>query len=209
MKKILTALFVSCLSFATMAQTFQGEIIYKNTFKTKNPQVSNEQWESMLGSKQEYFIKGGDYKVVANGTYFQWQMYINKDNKSYSKTSNSPSVFWIDAAVNTDSVLKVEVKKSAAVILGYTCDEITMTCKSGVQKYYYNAKQSVDVTLYTKHKSGNWYYYLSKAKALPLKSIIETDQCTIESVATEVKPMTLSSTMFTLPAGTKLEKSPY
>jgi len=44
---------------------------------------------------------------------------------------------------------------------------------------------------------------------MPLKMVIETDQCIIESTATEVKPSVLSPTLFTLPAGVKLEKSPY
>ena len=209
MKHILALALFACIIVVSFGQAFEGEIIYKNTFKTKNPQVSDAQWTSMLGTKQEYFIKGANYKIVANGTYFQWQMYINKDNKSYSKLSNSASVFWQDAAINTDSVLKVELNKSATVILGYTCDELILTCKSGMQKYYYNSKLAVDPNLYIKHKYGNWYYYLVKSKAMPLKMVIETDQCIIESTATEVKPSVLSPTLFTLPAGVKLEKSPY
>jgi hypothetical protein len=42
-----------------------------------------------------------------------------------------------------------------------------------------------------------------------LKSIIESAQFTMESVATEVKPMKLDTKTFELPTGTKTEKSPY
>lgn len=63
--------------------------------------------------------------------------------------------------------------------------------------------------MYINHKFGNWYDYLSNAKALPLKSSIETAQLSIESRATEVKPMVLDKKDFELPAGIKTEKSPY
>jgi len=47
----------------------------------------------MMGSTQEYLIKGGDYKSIANGTLVQWQLFINKDNKLYNKMSNSETAF--------------------------------------------------------------------------------------------------------------------
>ena len=33
----------------------------------------------MPGTTQEYYIKGGNYKSVTNGTLVQWQLYIEKD----------------------------------------------------------------------------------------------------------------------------------
>ena len=67
----------------------------------------------------------------------------------------------------------------------------------------------MDTKLYLNHKFGNWYDYLSKSNALPLKSIIETAQFTIESTATEIRPMKVDYKEFELPIGMKTEKSPY
>ncbi|HEY9006307.1 MAG TPA: hypothetical protein VIM75_09245, partial [Ohtaekwangia sp.] len=118
-------------------------------------------------------------------------------------------LLWIDAAVNPDEVIKAEVKKGVLNVLGYTCDEVTLTCKSGVQKYYFNTKLKVDPKLFANFKYGNFYEYLSRAQALPLKMTIETPQFVLESMATEVKPMTLEDKFFALPQGVKLEKSPF
>jgi hypothetical protein len=52
--------------------------------------------------------------------------------------SNSETVFWSDANIQGDEVLKVDVNKNVSEILGYKCDEVILTCKSGVQKYYFN-----------------------------------------------------------------------
>ena len=81
--------------------------------------------------------------------------------------------------------------------------------RAGVQKYYFNSKLSVDTKLFANHKFGNWFDYLSKSNALPLKSVIETAQFTIESIATEIKPMPLETKAFDLPTGIKTEKGPY
>ena len=209
MKNVIAIIFIVLISRTVFGQTFEGKILYANSYKSKNPKMTDQQWTSMLGSIQEYLIKGGDYKSVANGTLVQWQLYINKDNKLYNKMSNSETVFWNEASVQGDEVLKVEVNKGVTEILGYICDEVVLTCKSGVQKYYFNSKLSVDTKLFINHKFGNWFDYLSKSNSLPLQSIMETAQFTIECIATEVKPMKLDTKTFELPAGIKTEKSPY
>ena len=210
MRKSLLILTISLITAATsFGQTFEGKIIYSNSYKSKSPQVSDQQWTLMMGSTQEYLIKGGNYKSIANGTLVQWQLYINKDNKLYNKMSNSETAFWNDGNVQGDEVLKVELNKNVTEVLGYKCDEVILTCKSGVQKYYFNSKLSGDTKLFANHKFGNWFDYLSKSNALPLKSIIETAQFTLESIATEVKPMKLDDKEFELPIGIKTDKSPY
>ena len=67
MKKLILALTL-LLSLASLAQSFEGEIIYKNSLKSKNPKMTDEQWSQMMGDKQEYFIKQGNYKSLTNGT---------------------------------------------------------------------------------------------------------------------------------------------
>jgi len=209
MKKTISIIFTVLISMTVFGQSFEGKILYTNSYKSKIPKMTDQQWTAMMGSTQEYLIKGGDYKSIVNGTLVQWQLYVNKDNKLYNKMSNSKTVFWNDGNTNSDSVLNVEINKGVTEILGYKCDEVILTCKSGVQKYYFNSKLSVDTKLFTNHKFGNWYDYLSKTNSLPLKSIIETAQFTMESVATEVKPMKLDTKTFELPTGIKTEKSPY
>jgi hypothetical protein len=197
------------LQAAAVAQPFEGRIIYENKYKSKLPNVTDEQLTAMMGGKQDYFVKSGNYKIATSGSYFQWQIYVNKDNKLYNKLASSESIYWIDAASNPDAVIKADIKKAATEILGYTCDEITLTCKSGVQKYYYSSKLKADAKLFTNFKYQNFYEYISRTQALPLKMTIETPQFSLESVATEVKPMTLDAKLFTIPADAKLEKSPF
>lgn len=209
MKKGIAIIFAVLTTMVVFGQNFEGKIVYANSYKSKKPEMSDQKWATLLGSIQEYSIKGGDYKSVTNGTLVQWQLYNNKENRLYVKMANSEAAFWNDASVQGDAILKVEVNKNASEVLGYKCDEVILTCESGVQKYYFNSKLAVDTKLFVNHKFGNWYDFLSKSHALPLKSIIEIAVFTVESVATEVKPMKLDANIFELPEGIKTEKSPF
>lgn len=211
-KKIMKA-FIICLALMTrllsIAQNFEGVIVYTNTVKSKMAQVSNEQWTNMLGSKQSFYIKGNRYKSVTNGTMIQWQLYVAEDNKLYNKMGNSEVLLWNDASLQNEEILSSEIKLNAARILGYDCDELTLTCKSGVQKYYFTSKLVADCKLYEKHLYGNWYDFLKLAKGLSLKTIIENAQFTLEQTAIEVNAKKLDDAVFSIPADAKTSKSPY
>lgn len=209
MKKTALTFLTAFSILLTFGQAFEGKIVYHNTYKSKNQQMPDQQWQMMLGSNQEYFIKGGNYKSVANGQLMQWQLYVNKDNKLYNKMSNSEKAIWNDGNIQADEVLKTEVNQGVTEILGYKCDEVVMICKSGIQKYYFSPKISVDPKLFVNHNFGNWYQFLSLSNALPLKMVVETAQFTMTSTAIEVKTIKLDDNLFQLPSGIQTEKSPY
>ncbi|WP_125723521.1 hypothetical protein [Flavobacterium ustbae] len=129
------------ISFTSVSQNFEGEIIYSNSYTSNTAQIKDDQWRFMLGTIQKYFIKDGSYKSETNGKLLLWQLYDNKENKLYNKMSNSDIVYWNNGSVQGDEILDVKVNKNVEEILGYRCDEIIFTCKSGIQKYYYNSGQ--------------------------------------------------------------------
>jgi hypothetical protein len=207
MKKSLAIILAFLISLTISAQNFEGKIVYVNIIKSKNVAVTDQQFLNMIGNMQEYYIKDGNYKSVSNGSLLQWQLYINADNKLYYKMSNSETVSWNDGSENTDEILKSELNNAVIDILGYKCDELILTCKSGLQKYYFNSKLAVDPKLFAKHKYGNWYDYLLKSNSLPLKTIIENAQFILETTATSITPTKIDNNFFQLPANTKTEKS--
>lgn len=210
MKKQLTLtllLFVATLHLH--AQLFEGEITYKMTYKSKLPNVTDEQFGAMMGSEMTYSIKKGDYRNSFNGNFMQYQLYVNKDNKLYNKFSNSETLFWKDCSADADVIINRDLKKNTLDILGYRCDELTLTIKNGTQKYYYNATLGIDAKLYENHKYTNWYDFVSISHAVPLKFYVENAQFILEGIATSIKPMNIDSKTFALPVGIETAKSPY
>ena len=123
--------------------------------------------------------------------------------------ANSEAALWNDGAVNADSLIDFKVNKDVVEILGYSCDELILNCKSGVQKYYVNSKIAVDSKLYENHKFGNWYMFLEKSKSLPLKMVVDNAQFSMTSTASSVEPSELSESDFELPEDMPTAKSPY
>lgn len=209
MRKTLFLLITILVTTLSFGQNFEGKIQYSNIYKSKNNNITDQQWSLMMGSNFEYSIKNGDYKSLANGTIFQWQLYNNKENKIYNKISNSEAAIWIDASIKTegDEILKTQINKSVTTILGYLCDELVLTCKSGIQKYYFNSSVlKANPETFANHKFANWYEFLKITKSLCLKSIIETDQFILESTVTKITPLKLDDTLFKLPVGMEIVK---
>lgn len=209
MKPVLLSTIFFLMMSVCLAQSFEGKVIYQCSYKSKVPNVTDEQFNTLMGATMEYYMKGGDYKINTNGTFFQWQLYLNKDNKLYNKMSNSPTIFWLDGALRADELVKTEANKGVLDILGNNCDEIVLTLKNGTEKYYFTTKYKVDAKLYENHKFGNWSDYLAKSGSLPLKMIIDNQQYVLECAAAEVSPMKVDEKMFALPPDSKVEKSPY
>lgn len=201
------SVFILFISISTFAQKFEGVVTYSNTYKTKTPTVTDEQLTEMMGDKHEYSTKNGNYKTESNGTLLLWQLYINKDNKLYTKLSTSDTATWTDAGINNDIVISSVINKDVTEVMGYRCNELVLTCKSGIQKYYFNSStMMMSAQNYLNHKFGNWLDYLMISNALPLKYIIENNQFILESTAVQIFPQKLDEEIFLLPAGVKTEK---
>ena len=208
-KALILFIFLFISVFDVDAQEFEGKIVYDNVYRSKLPNVADEQLTAMLGSSQDYLIKDGNYKSITNDTMMQWQLYRSEENKLYMKMSGVPVIFWSDGAENRDSIIRTEIRKGAETILGHTCDELILTCKSGVQKYYFSRKIKLDPKVFVQHKFGNFNEVVSHTKAIPLKIIIETPQFSLTSTVTQILPSKLEQKEFELPQGSQLQKSPY
>ncbi|MBS1601896.1 MAG: hypothetical protein JST42_04460 [Bacteroidetes bacterium] len=198
MKKLLVLLVVQVIliAFSANAQSFEGEIVYTNNYVSKVQGVSGDRMAAMLGKKQEYFIKGGYYKSVLNGSMVAWQVYDYNQNRLFTRMPAQDTVMSQDASENADSVISYEIKKDAATILGNRCDELVLKTRAGSETFFYNPKYKLDVASFSRHLYGNWAFYAAKTGAVPLKMVIETPQFTMESEASEIKPMRLENSFF-------------
>ena len=205
MKKLLLILLLTPMT--AYCQNFEGTITYANTYKSNSTNVTNEQLSRMMGSQEEYSIKGNNYKSVVNGTYMQMQLYIGSENRSYTLTAASDTMYWEDYGINEDAATKYEIKKNAATIDGLFCDELIAHAPKSTTYVFYNRKYSVDPELFKRHTAGNWYYIISKTKSLPLKTVYETEQFTMTNTATKITPGKLSDKVFKIADRKKVAKA--
>lgn len=207
MIKLMTIFSLLLFSMQVNAQNFEGEVVYSNLFTSKIQNFTDEQLGTMIGTKQEYFIKDGNYKSFLNGQSVTMQLYDYKTNRLYTKTPKTDTLYWFDASINTDEVTSFEIKKNAEKILGNECDAIIMKTKTGTTTIFYTTQFKVDDKAYVNHNYSNWAFFTSKTGALPLKTIVETNQFKMVSTATEIKPMKLGEEYFNIDAKTPTKKS--
>lgn len=200
MKYILTILSLAFLSNAIAQTPFEGKIDYQYKVESKLPHITSQQMNTLIGTKQEYFIKGENYKSILNGLAIIEQLYDPKANRLYNETPKSDTLYWFDGLTNTDAVLSVEEEKNAVEILGFRCNALVIKTISGVTTYYYNAKFKMSPGAFKSHHFNNWSLYASKAQALPLKAVTENKQFKMEMTATAVTPQKLSDSFFLIPA---------
>jgi hypothetical protein len=203
--------FTVMIAFATMvcAQNFEGKIIYKNSFVSKIPQLTDAQLTKLMGDRQEYYIMNSGYKSIVNGSYSQMQVFNPELNRIYHKLSSSDTLYWIDAGKENDPVVSHSVEKNKENILGYACDVLTIKTQDGMMTYYFSEKLKIDPELFKDHRYMNYGFIVSLTKALPLKVITENKQFRMVSVATEVIPQKLKESFFEIPAGTPTKISPF
>lgn len=190
---------LSCLLLVVIklnSQSFDGLIRYSNNYDSKDNNISSEQFNYLLGTKQIFAIKSGNYKSVFNGKFIKLQIYRSDENRNYSLTAKSDTLYYEDYSKNIDKALSYEIKKNQDTILGVPCDLIIVKSVNSTTSIYFNSKYSVVPEVYKNHKYGNWHYIITKTKSLPLKIINETDKFIMTSVATEIIPMKLEDNVF-------------
>jgi len=205
-KSILITVFIVANVFV-YGQNFEGKIIYSNHFTSKMKNITNGQLDTIIGTMEEYFIKGGNYKLFLNGQSVKMKLYDYKTNRIYNKTFKTDTLFWFDASVNTDEVTSFEIKKNAEIILGNQCDAIVMKTRTGTSVIYYSSRYKVDSKIYRNHNYSNWAFYVTKTESLPLKTVIETSQFKMESTAVEINPMKLEAIYFDIDSEIPVKKS--
>lgn len=208
MLKILSLISIIFLAENVLGQNFEGKITYKLTCKSNLKDYSDEQVCSGAPRSQKYFIKNGEYKFIfPDSSDYQWMLYINKENKIYTKMLGNDTIYWKDGNQNIDTVLEARINKNVTRILGLQCDEMIFICKEETHKFYYSSKISVDEQLFRNHKYGNLFNFFSRSKSLVLKEVIENKYFTLESVATEIQSMKIDNNFFSLPTNSILSKS--
>ncbi|PSL44867.1 hypothetical protein CLV51_105240 [Chitinophaga niastensis] len=192
----LLILLLSFSSLTCLAQSFEGKITYANSCKSKLPNLKDEQLNSMMGTTQEYYIKGDNYKSTFNGSFIKSQIYSGAENRSYTLTAKSDTLYWEDYGQNKDVATTYEIEKGKETIMGVLCDVLIVSAPHSKAYYYYNGKYGIDPELFKRHLYGNWYYFISKTRSLPLKTVYENDQFILTSIAVNIAPAKLDDSLF-------------
>jgi len=182
----------------TVNKSFEGKIFFDFSMKDKTGEMPAEMTNMMFGDRQTYTVKKGMYKSEFNGQMEMTQIYPGEDSL-FMHMAGIEGLLWNEANLNTEELKDFEIEENAAKILDINCHLITMNTSDGVYKYYYNLDYPINPADYAKHDFAFWKFYVEKAKAQPLKIVVDTDEIYMEATATEIKAMKIDDSEFALP----------
>lgn len=197
--RLVFAISIIVLPIKVKAQFFEGVITYHVQYQSRIPGMSDQLLTKMMGSVQTFHIKANRYLTLMNGEMMVMQLYEPKENKLYFQTTESDTLLWMDGAKNGSPILKTERDKNGGKILGYDCEKIIFSTKTGKETYWFASALKADVVGMSRHAYNNLAAFLKESGALPLKMIVEQADLVLTMEAKAVQMQKLGDTFFDLP----------
>ncbi|MBO6794077.1 MAG: hypothetical protein JJ895_09205 [Balneolaceae bacterium] len=195
--RAIALLFFSLYSCVVLAQdsNFTGKIVYEYTFINPETGVDvSDMMAEQYGREQHYFINEHSYKSYdENGTFKQ--LYNSANNLYYFVLGDQ--VMKMEASNATANEITITQFDETETILGYECKKLIVKTESSETEYWYAPKLSVNQTVFSKHKFGEWSNYLEATNgALPLKYIIKKGDFVWTTFATSIEIMSFKDDDF-------------
>jgi hypothetical protein len=193
--------FLVVYSLNAQAQ-FSGKITYQDSYQSKNPNISNSDFEKFMGTKREFYLQGAFYKDVHHGEVESVMLYRGDLNKLYTYNAGADTIFWMDALKDTlSTVLEIKMEDSNEIILGLKCKKLTVKSQLGTSIYFFSDRYLINPVDFKNHHLNFWNLYTSKCRSVPLKIVYEGQEIILTSTAIKVDQMKLEDDVFKIPSG--------
>lgn len=187
----------------TNTKEFEGIIKYNHRIVAKESSYDVNYDYFAIGKQSEYYYKNGDYKFVNHDSYFKADLYKSKEISNYLILTESDTVLRFDSRIADIEIIDYEIKKSAATILGYNCDLITLKLKPigadapiSYRRYYFSHQLPINSDHFKLCKANAYEFIFEKTKALPLKIEFEWPNKIVIWEAYEVVKQNISNDFF-------------
>ena len=132
-------IFLSYNSFSQNKESFEGIILYENTFKSKIDSISSSHFENAYGKQTKYILaKNGDYLNLFKGSYITVQLYKNKEDNIYTVLTNRDTIFYNKVTEKKGDISNLKTSLEETIILDKNCIEISFETETSKYKYFYN-----------------------------------------------------------------------
>lgn len=114
--------FIVILPINVYAQLFSGVVTYKDSYTSKNNNISSSDLENFIGSKRELYLSGSFYKIIRYGEVKSTMLYRQDENRVYNFKDGMDTIFWMNTPGDTLSkVLSCKMEDSDEIVLGLKC----------------------------------------------------------------------------------------
>ncbi|HET9058199.1 MAG TPA: energy transducer TonB [Chitinophagaceae bacterium] len=200
-KKIIILLLLLYFCFITNGQPkeFEGVITYKTVIKSKIPGTSDRAWKAGLILDDSYvsFIKKGNFRNRSSkGDFF----YLAQKQKLYIKLRGIDTLFYIDYASDTNTVINIRKTGEEKKIAGLGCKAITIRTHSSTTQYFYSPSLYMNPGYNSNNKLSRYDVFAKETSSLWLASTEEHEEYVLSNVAVGVEEKPVTDSLFVPPA---------
>lgn len=178
---------------------FEGVVEYKVEVKSSNRNISDESLAHIfsMGPTDKSYIKNGNYIRESSlcKTY-----YLNDKQRVYMKFPRLDTLYYLNYDADTTTLLSVEKSGKRQTILGYACEQITLTTPGISYSYYYAPSLHIDPSHDANNTISHYADYIKEAKGIYLWAESKAEIGKFTSTATNVRAEALDDKIFELPA---------
>jgi hypothetical protein len=179
---------------------FEGKITFENEFVIKTDKVDRRYLEELFGLRTESFMKEGNFFERYDGGYMLEQVYLKEENRTYYKKDHSDTLYWLDASLPGQKIIKVEINPKKEKILGIDCDEMITYYANKTVSYYFNSDTlRINPDWYKDFTSTNKNLNSRRMKAVYLKYKIEYTDFIATVIATSISHQKIKDELFVIP----------
>jgi hypothetical protein len=200
MKRIVLIVSIISLQFSMAAQPkeFEGRVVYNVSTKSKTEGVNDKVWKNLLalGDSMSVIIKQGNYRQTTGPVDI---FMIAKDEKAYFKFKGIDTLYYLDYASDTSSVVSIERPAEKRSIAGYECKVITVKGHSVSRKYYYAPALHMNPEYDKNNRLSQYNIFARETSSLYLGYFEENEGFAMSQTCTSVEPGLISNNVFELP----------
>lgn len=207
------------ISTLSIAQNFEGYIVYDLNFLNPNPEkIAENTWleqATQMGVhkqdiQQRYYYKNDHYFTqVGMGGRTNYTCYEPESGLIYNWTKGQNTAVTYDSKRNSDGLLEVLASEDSETILDIPCESLVFKSVNGYIKVWYNKEHlKMAPENYKGHAFGHWESILKVIGCIPLKFEQKTADAHVVLTASSYKATSVKDAKFELPAFEQVIASP-
>jgi hypothetical protein len=201
MKKTIIFFSAAIFSIESVAQSkdFEGIITYKVDVHSKTDGVSDKIWWNMtaLGDNVMITVKQGNYRQVSgiSDIYF-----INKKQRAYFRFRGYDTLYYMNYADDTTSVLGFSKTGEKKTIAGFDCTTLSVQTPGATRKYYTAPALYLNPDYDKNNRISQTDLVARETQSLVLGFDEVNDSYTMSQIATKVDQLPVDDKVFELPS---------
>lgn len=184
---------------AQKKKVFEGSIIYKIEYFTKNGEIILNRKQRTLGDTSITYIKKGNYAQEYPHSRVNKVIYVSSKNEYYTLFNYYDTIFVRNYSIPSDPIKNYEKIDTLIEVLGYKCKGYKVTTNESSLLYFYADALYLNSIYFKNHKESGYDHYSADTKSIYLKLFISYEKFDVSFTAVKITEEKIDDQIFNIP----------